>query len=463
MKRREKGLILSQNKRQLILNSTIINMPFYNKLKNLLTKYEKVYETDLEDLEEFDEELKNLFKHAIKEIADSAEKEWYTKGNCNIVEGWPNQYERCQLCNTKNKYIFYIENRYTKQVLNVGSDCIIDFPSLNNIDGVSINTIKNIKVRETAKISRILTFNKKFPDVQNLIKNLELEYENIPILLPYSIYKRVPEIFKNMRNLYNEYINNKIQEEAFIKFQNLLEEYFSLKQIIDEFVKNNINNELICTKEIKDWLQINGKDDIIKEISENSGQYNSKTIEFITKDKFLNRNIEKIKNAIDSKEIELSEISNERLYFYYKNNSYGGNLEFYISNIEFMHFFGANCFIDLKDIDIKILLEHLNIVWKDSNIDLIISRFEKITRQLGYSITYKKEIHKLAYKNTELDRYKEISLETFINNNIYLLFLKDKDLKDKYIKIFERINWQKIEDESKYKFSISDISKNPYN
>ena len=128
-----------------------------------------------------------------------------------------------------------------------------------------------------------------------------------------------------------------------------------------------------------------------------------------------------------------------------------------------MHFFGANCFIDLKDIDIKILLEHLNIVWKDSNIELIISRFEKITRQLGYSITYKKEIHKLAYKNTELDRYKEISLETFINNNIYLLFLKDKDLKDKYIKIFERINWQKIEDESKYKFSISDISKNPYN
>ena len=38
LKRREKGLILSQNKRQLILNSTIINMPFYNKLKNLLTK-----------------------------------------------------------------------------------------------------------------------------------------------------------------------------------------------------------------------------------------------------------------------------------------------------------------------------------------------------------------------------------------------------------------------------------------
>lgn len=146
------------------------------------------------------------------------------------------------MCNTKNRYIFYIENKYTKQVLNVGSDCIIDFPSLNNIDGVSINKIKNIKVRETAKISRILKFNKNFTDAQNLIKNLELEYENLPILLPYSLYIRLPEIFRNMRNLYNEYINNKIQDDAFIKFKNLLEDYFSLKQAIDEidFEKNII-------------------------------------------------------------------------------------------------------------------------------------------------------------------------------------------------------------------------------
>ena len=55
-KRRKKGLILSQNKRQLILYSTIIDMPYYSKLKALLTKYEKIYETDFEDLEEFDEE-----------------------------------------------------------------------------------------------------------------------------------------------------------------------------------------------------------------------------------------------------------------------------------------------------------------------------------------------------------------------------------------------------------------------
>ena len=52
-KRRKKGLILSQNKRQLILYSTIIDMPYYSKLKALLTKYEKIYETDFEDLEEF--------------------------------------------------------------------------------------------------------------------------------------------------------------------------------------------------------------------------------------------------------------------------------------------------------------------------------------------------------------------------------------------------------------------------
>ena len=463
MKRRKKGLLLSQNKRQLILYSTIIDMPYYSKLKNLLTKYEKIYESDFEDLEEFDDELRKIFKYTMNEITESAEKEWYTKGNCNIVDGWPTKYERCQLCNTKNRYIFYIENRFTNQTLNVGSECIIDFPTLNTIDGISINKIKNIKVRETAKISRILKFNEIFPDTQNLLKDLELEYENIPILLPYSFYSRVPEILKEMRNLYSDYIDDKIHDEAFAKFKNLLDEYLSIKQNIDIFIKDNINNELICSKEIKDWLYENGKEDIIKEISQNNGKYSSNTIEYITNDKFLNQYIKKIKNVLNSEKIELYEISNDKLYFYYRNNSYNGNLLFYIPNVKFMHFFGDSCFINIKSLDFNLLLEHSYIVWNDNNIDTIISRFEKITGQLGYSIQYKKELHKLAYKNTKLDRYKEISLESFINSNTYLLFLGNKELKEKYTKIFDKINWQKIEEESKYKFNISDISKNPYN
>ena len=66
MKRRKKALLLSQNKRQLILYSTIIDMPYYSKLKNLLTKYQKIYESDFEDLDEFDEELQKIFKYAIQ-------------------------------------------------------------------------------------------------------------------------------------------------------------------------------------------------------------------------------------------------------------------------------------------------------------------------------------------------------------------------------------------------------------
>ena len=462
-KRRKKGLILSQNKRQLILYSTIIDMPYYSKLKALLTKYEKIYETDFEDLEEFDEELIKIFKYAIQEISDSAEKEWYTKGACDPVDGWPNKYERCQLCNTKNRYIFYIENRYTKQILNVGSDCIIEFPTLNNIDGINISKIKNTKIKEVSKIAKILKFNESFPDAQNWIRDLESEYDNLPILMPYLIYNRVPEIFKEMRHLYNNYINNKIQDEALDNFKKLLNEYFSFKQKIDTFIEDNINEELICTKEIKDWLYTNGKEDIIKEISQNSGKYNSKTIEYITNDNFLNAHIENIRKSINSNQLEVVKISDGKIYISYKNDLYIGNLLFSISNIEFMHFYGNDCIICNKHILTNNLLKHVSLVWNDTNIDIILARFEKITNQLGYSISYKKEINKLTYKNTKLDRYQEISLETFINSNIYLLFLSNSDLKQKYINIFNKINWRKIEDESKYKFNISDISKNPYN
>lgn len=461
--RRKKGLILSQNKRQLILYSTIIELPYYKKLKELLTKYEKIYETDFEDLEEFDEELINLFKYAMKGITELAEKEWHINGDCKTVEEWPRKFVRCQLCNTKNKYIFYIENRLTNKNLNVGSECMIDFPTLNNIDGISIKDIKNSKIKEARKVARILKFNNEFPDVQNLIKDLENEYENVPILLPYNLYIRLPEIFKEMRKIYNDYIDEKIQDEAFSKFSDLLQEYFSLNKDVDNVIQRNMNNELICTKEIKEWLLLNGKEEIIELIANNNGLYDKKTIEYITSDKFLNKSIEKINSAIKSKEVIATESSDDKLFFDYSNKLYDGKIKFYISNIEFMHLFGDMCFVTKAALDIECLLKHFHIVWNTNNREIILSRLANVTKQLGYSITYKKEIHKVSYKNVKLDRYKEISFESFIDSNINLLFLSDKELKDRYSKIFNKINWQKIEDESKYKFSIKDISKNPYN
>lgn len=460
--RRKKSLILSQNKRQLILYSTIIEMPYYSKLKNLLSKYEKIYETDFEDLEEFDDELKNIFKFAIKEITETAEKEWQVKGNCNTVEGWPIKFIRCQLCNTKNRYVFYIENKLTGKTLNVGSECMQDFPTLSNVDGINIRDIKKAKIKEAKKVARILRFNERFPDVQNLIKDLEKEYEEIPILLPYKYYLRVPEVFKEMRKLYVDYINNKIQDNAFSEFEILLQEYFSLKREIEKFIEENINNNLICTREIKEWLELNGKNDVIEQISKNNALYSEKTIEYITNSNFLNRNIKNLNNLIKSEEFEIIEASEEKIYFTYGSKMYNKKLKFYITNIEFMHLFGITCFIDKNVLEIDKYFKYLHVAWNSEMIENILSRFDNITKQLGYSITYKKEFHKVAYKNKKLDRYKEISLESFVDSNIDLLFLTDKDLKDRFNKIFNKIKWQKIEDESRYEFSAKDISKNPY-
>ncbi len=100
--------------RQLVLNSTIIEK--YPNLKAILRKYEKVEEKDIDNNEDFDEELKNLILYVFKDIVNEAQKEWYGSGKIDVIDP-PNSKDRikCSLCGTPNIYINYIVNRYNKK------------------------------------------------------------------------------------------------------------------------------------------------------------------------------------------------------------------------------------------------------------------------------------------------------------------------------------------------------------
>ena len=88
----------------------------------------------------------------------------------------PNNYHHKSV-NLSNKDNLF----FKKAPFGIWAESDIFISKVKDISLFYINKIKNTKVRETAKISRILKFNETFPDAQSLIKNLEIEYENIPV------------------------------------------------------------------------------------------------------------------------------------------------------------------------------------------------------------------------------------------------------------------------------------------
>lgn len=116
---------------------------------------------------------------------------------------------KCSLCNTPNKYIFYIENRYNKKKLNVGSECIEKFPDLDNRlpNGMTIRKLKNNTVKDYNRLKRLEEFNHEFPNVEEILSSWNNEYNNLPIILPRDLHNSITEIHAKANEIFKGYIN----------------------------------------------------------------------------------------------------------------------------------------------------------------------------------------------------------------------------------------------------------------
>ena len=149
-KRKKLHSIITKEDRELVVNSEAINN--YPELKRVLDKYERIYKTDFEDTDDFDDKLINLMLYVFQDIRDECEKEWYSNGKMDVVES-DNQEDwvKCALCGTPNKYIYYIVNRLNKTKLNVGSDCIDKFSSIDTRlpEGMTMEKLKTKQDRKS--------------------------------------------------------------------------------------------------------------------------------------------------------------------------------------------------------------------------------------------------------------------------------------------------------------------------
>lgn len=136
-----------------------------------------------------------------KTLMQNVINEWYAE---HVTEEDPNKKVRCGLCNTPNKYLYYIRNRINNNILNVGSQCITKFPGIEGYKEQKTQ-LKNIQKNHQI-ISHRNEFYNHFDNIENYISDAENYFKSIIILLPRLLYQKLEDTIKRMRLIYGKYV-----------------------------------------------------------------------------------------------------------------------------------------------------------------------------------------------------------------------------------------------------------------
>ena len=418
MSRKVTKSILSRDEISLLINSEQIkNVEIHGNLYNVLSKLEKYQAITLDELIEngLDKNGITLLTKTKGKLIEDITHEWYVE---NKSAEDTDKKIRCGLCNTPNRYLFYIRNRLNHKQLNVGSSCMKKFPE---IEGYTNHKYELGKIqRNQQQTARWLKFHNKFPDAESIIDSAQFYFDNLPILLPYKIYSHLEEVVNLLHIIYIKYVKyGKIpdgySQNAFDLFDEILNKYNSLKIKSDNFVKNNINKQFICKRSEIDWMKQTKKELLLKKISLNDGQYTIETIGDIVSVDFIIQNFDIFNNKIPSKFIKLIPLKDKysSLQFTIKQD---GEYLYDVNIKKFMKQIGAKCFFDSK---YKICEEDLFRISKlaisNKNLEHIIELIKYNLSKTGYALLIDDYTDNLYLYNKSRKDIKEFTSSNFLH------------------------------------------------
>lgn len=364
------------------------NTQLYGNLLEAINTMEHCKAVELEELIALNDIARAALTYNKQSLIDSVKKEWYTEA---VSEVDPKQKIRCGLCNTPNKYLFYIRNRFNNNRLNVGSFCMTKFPG---IEGYMEHKQQLNQIQKNHKtIARRTEFHTAFPNVLEIIKSASEYFSTLPILLPEYIYYSLEEVVGRLSSIYNQYVTygKKPFESIFGSlhlFQLAINQYNKLKPQADEFVKNNINNSLICRRKEIDWLMDNNKYRLMREISLNGGEYTISTASHIYSHDFVRDNFNKFSSKNTYLQLKIKFPHNKEdnnLEVYYSKTGYNPPVALKITFIDFMSKIGGECvFNEQFKCSDKNLLKISNIINSGVNLESIIAYTANMMNHLNY-------------------------------------------------------------------------------
>lgn len=389
MSRKTTKSILSRDEISLLRNSEILkDTDLYGNLHTILIQLSVLKAVTLDNLIEYglDDKGTTILMHKKGQLIDSVMQEWYVESK--DAED-PDKKVKCGLCNTPNKYLYYIRNRLSNAQLNVGSSCMTKF---SDIEGYANHKYQLGKIqRNHQQTKRWLKFIGKFPEAENIIDSANFYFDNLPILLPHDIYfplEKVVNLLHVIRVQYVKYgkVPNETTKDSFELFEESINEYNKLKVKSDAFISQNINKHLICKRQEIDWMIQNKKNLLLNEISLNNGLYTIETLGEITSITFIKQNFNIFLKHIPTGTINLVRPKDEHSSLYFTVKQDRGCL--YNVNIKkFMKQIGARCFFDADYIVSEDdFFEVSKIIVSDKNVEYITELLKANLSNMNYAL-----------------------------------------------------------------------------
>lgn len=356
MSRKLEKSILSRDEISLLLNSeTSKNEDLCGNLYDVLLKLrsfstQKLKATSMDDLERYgiDNKAKSVLTYNKNKFFSIVLNEWYAEQK---IEEDPSKKSRCELCNTPNKYLFYIRNTENNISLNVGSSCIKKFPGIEGY--VEAHKRLNNIIKKQQELNRMYKFKEKFPDAENIIESVQSYFNTLPILLPEKLYCDLRDLSNRMQSIYSKYVYEgkvpyKTILSSFDLFELQIQNFNKLKKDADDFVNRNINKPNICKRREIDWLLKNDKEKVILSIAKNDGEYTLNTITNIFSNEFINDNLKIFIDSNLSQTFRIKGVNPKTHKFIFEFNKFGYTppLMFYVSYSDFMKLIGNQCIIN---------------------------------------------------------------------------------------------------------------------
>lgn len=453
---KRRALVTKEEKR-LVLKSDIIKK--YLELESILTKDDKViYDKDIQYLKTTNKKLYDVIIHGFKEIKDTASEEWYQAG----YKG--NYITNCELCGHPSlTHVYKIVDKINGNLLLVGSDCIYKFKNMDKkISGIDIKQhLRLLATNNTKKVEKIINFNNKYPQGEEIIKSWRNVYNEFDLVIPKELDDNFLKLFRDSTKFYKDYTNGKIEEKELERFKFFIIDYnYRIKKYL-EFRKDNISKLLSCNKNIKQWLMDNEKNNIIERITLSNGSITKDIVKYIYCVEFINRFKDIIKLQFSNHNISLMAINSNNITFNYKYKTYNYiNLQLTLK--EFAEKYLVLFCSRKPQLEKDYIVNNIKIENTYFDINEYINICISILKKSDFTFKFDDDLYRrqdIEIINKSQKKYAVINIIEFINQNVAILFKDELESKGILMNSISKIRkWDDVVNKEKYKVTESDMS-----
>ncbi|OKL37011.1 hypothetical protein [Domibacillus mangrovi] len=342
------------------------------------------------------------------------------------------EWMKCQLCGTKNRYIHFIKNKFTEITINVGSDCIEEFGEI----GRAAQKDKRRLISNQNKNRRLVKLLEIIPDARSRVEKWDGFLNEIDIILPSRIEEAYKKLGIKAEKLFKSILNKNQSEKEVQALKKVFQEQIEYKEKILKYVNVNKNRTFVMTKEIDDWLKVNKTNDYIRisEVVKGSGNgfIIPEIAHEINEPSFLKTIANQYNRNIDNNILKIERITNNGFVI-----SVFPLLNIYleISNRIFTKKYSNFAFGEKSKFDVEFLLLNSQ-CYRNTDRNKLVDELKKILSSMGMkiaSIDTKK--NRIDIECIDLKKYFRFDLEKFVESNKQCLYLyRPYELKTEILK-----------------------------